>query len=76
MYCHALSVFSQVIQSKQGSFFIYKYIYLYIFNNEGERDTEEAQQKPFMSMKENFDLMFLEHILFLVKFSKDTRGQM
>ena len=33
-------------------------------NFEGERDTEEAQQKRFMNMKENFDLMFLEHILF------------
>ena len=51
------------------------YLFIY-FDTEGERDIEEAQQKPFMSMKENFDLMFLEHILFLVKFSKDTRGQM
>ena len=63
-------------QSKVVFLFTNIFIYLYIFNNEGERDTEEAQQKPFMSMKENFDLMFLEHILFLVKFSKDTRGQM
>ena len=71
MYCHALSVYSQVIPSKPGNVFNKRWFEdNFVF--EGERDIEEARQKLFMSMKENYDLMFLEHISFSAEFSEDV----